>query len=197
MQLSLKAEKERTCHCGNKYFRFSTLQNKCVKCLALHGEKIRKREALKAFKIKKKKLREKKAKSLPKLKKKLWDLVSLFVRQSAADHRGMAVCYTCGTVEEWKYMDAGHAIGGRTGAVLFDLEILRIQCKPCNGPRDGGNYQMFTAKLIEEHGHAWWYAKLEAAKQIKKWTLPELEQMIEEFTQKLSVLERSKKWNSA
>jgi len=161
----------------------------CVKCLAEKGKQIQ-------FKEKKQKLKKQKANTPAKLKKKLWTLVSLFVRQSAADHRGMAACYTCGAVDEWKYMDAGHAIGGRTGAVLFDLEILRIQCKACNGPRGRGNYQMFTAKLIEEHGHDWWYAKLAAAKQIRKWTRPELNQMIEEFTQKLSVLERAKKWTT-
>src|SRR6185436_385864 len=99
-----------TCKCGNTYFRFNILQRMCVKCLAEKGKQIQ-------FKEKKQKLKKQKANTPAKLKKKLWTLVSLFVRQSAADHRGMAACYTCGAVDEWKYMDAGHAIGGRTGAV--------------------------------------------------------------------------------
>lgn len=85
----------------------------------------------------------------------------------------------------WKESQAGHAIGGRHSAVLFDPDICRNQCVRCNVFLRG-NYPVFTTKLIEEKGMEWWKAKLEGARQIVKYTRADIEEMIETYKAKLA-----------
>lgn len=85
-------------------------------------------------------------------------------------------------------MQAGHAIGGRHNAVLFDEEIIKPQCVRCNIFLRG-NYQVFITKLIQEHGLEWWEKKLEGSRQIVKMTRGDLEQLIESYRERLSLLE--------
>jgi hypothetical protein len=144
----------------------------------------------------------KKTKSLPALKAKAWKLLSECIRREAADESGMVRCYTSGQLFHWKEIQAGHAIPGRTGAVLFDEEIIRPQSYRENVALRG-NYPVFTAKLIREKAFAhdessqipplvaamdWWESKLLSAKQIKKWSRPELEELIEGYKERLARL---------
>lgn len=132
--------------------------------------------------------RKPKAKSLGKLKKELWDLVSQYVRRSAADHRGMAVCYTSGVEMRWQDLQAGHAIPGRHNAVLYDTDIIKPQSM-----RDNiflrGQHHVFATKLIEEHGMEWWQAKLEGSKRIVKYSKADILEMTESYKERLRVLE--------
>jgi hypothetical protein len=93
------------------------------------------------------------------LKKKAWTIISEYVRRKDADHNGYVACYTCGAMKHWKEGDAGHAIPGRHNKVLFDLEILRFQCKHCNGPKSGMQYE-FGKRLNLEHGEGWFEQKV-------------------------------------
>ena len=129
------------------------------------------------------------------LKKKAWEAFSLYYRQSQADHSGLVICYTCKHAHHWKSIQSGHAIGGRHGGVLFDEEIIRPQCYSCNVGRRG-NYQVFITNLINENGLDWWNKKLESSRQVKKWVRSELEELIQTYQAKLSVLERTKKWSN-
>lgn len=125
-----------------------------------------------------------------KKKEKLWKLVSEYVRRKDADpHTGMVECYTCGVVKHWKQVDAGHAIGGRNNMVLFDLSILRPQCKSCNGPGERGNYYVFGNKLNKENGEGWYEQKKIEARQSKKIYESDLEDMIESMTEMVKELE--------
>lgn len=130
------------------------------------------------------------------LRKNAWKALSLWYRQSQANHAGNVTCWTCGAVHHWKEIHSAHGIGGRHNAVLFDLEVIRPGCYHCNvGLR--GNYQVFVTKLIQENGMDWWLKKLEDSKRIVKFTRGELLQMIEDYKSKLSVLERSQKWSTS
>jgi NinG protein len=129
-----------------------------------------------------------KAPTLAKLKKRAWALLSELVRRGNAKEGGYESCYTCGAVKQWTELHAGHGIGGRTGSVLFDEELIRPQCPGCNIFRHG-QYGIFAAKLIKEHGMDWWEQKLASAKQIKKWTRPELEELIESYKERLARLQ--------
>jgi hypothetical protein len=123
------------------------------------------------------------------LKKKAWKLVSEFVRRRDADEGGFVGCYTCGAPIHWKYeAQAGHAIPGRTNAVLLDVSILRPQCYACNCARRGMHH-IFSTKLIQENGMAWWEEKLFNARQSVKFTREDLEQIIEKYKTKLKELE--------
>lgn len=60
-------------------------------------------------------------------------------------------CYTCGAEKPFKQLQAGHLVGGRGNAVLFDEDGVRAQCFGCNTFL-GGRQSIFAQKLIEEVG---------------------------------------------
>lgn len=88
--------------------------------------------------------------TLSKAKKKAWKAFSLYIRlRGAVDD--YVTCYTCGKSKHFKEMSAGHGIGGRNNAILFDERIVKPQCAGCN-IWGRGQYQIFTRKLISELG---------------------------------------------
>jgi hypothetical protein len=125
--------------------------------------------------------------TLRSLKNKGWKLFSQWIRRKDADEGGTVECFTCGKRMHWSEAHAGHALPGRHNAVLLDPEIVRVQCPVCNIWK-GGNYPVFTAKLIREKGLEWFEGKLEGAKRIVKYTRSDYEEMIQEFKQKLEAL---------
>jgi hypothetical protein len=137
--------------------------------------------------------------SLKTLRRKAWDACSRYIRRCYSDHRGWTVCYTCGASGDWRTMDAGHAIPGRTNAVLYDTDIIRCQCKICNIYKRG-QHHIFTAKLIRENGLEWWERKLQGSRRLVKYNREDYERIREEFewkTQQLSVDCRAQKWGKA
>ncbi len=128
----------------------------------------------------------KKAPTLAGLKKKAWKLLSLIVRKSAGPE-GSALCYTCGAEHRISELQAGHAIPGRTGALLLDEEIIRPQCVQCNIWKRG-QHHIFATKLIQEHDMQWWVLKLLQAHQIKKWSRSELQEKIDNYKARLNGL---------
>ena len=135
-------------------------------------------------------------KSLAALKKTAWKLLSEIVRRTSADQWGAVDCYTCGSRYRWSSgitgMNAGHAIPGRSGAVLLDEGIIRPQCNKCNAKPPfgrGGEYHIFAAKLIKENGMEWWEHKLSESRHIKKWSRVELEEKIQSYRDRLKALE--------
>jgi hypothetical protein len=133
------------------------------------------------------KAKKKPVKSLRTLKASMWKLFSEYVRRKDADEGGTVSCYTCEKLMFWRDSQAGHAIGGRTNAVLFDASIVRVQCVSCN-VFQGGNYPIFTTKLIKEKGMDWWEEKLANARKVVKHTRADLEEMISEYQEKLRAL---------
>lgn len=85
------------------------------------------------------------------LKNKAWAEFSKYIRQKGIEYQDYARCYTCGTMKPWKQMQAGHGIGGRSNAVLFDERLVKPQCMGCN-IFGRGQYRIFTRKLIDELG---------------------------------------------
>jgi hypothetical protein len=130
----------------------------------------------------------KKKPTLRGLKNKAWKIFSEWIRRKDADQGGTVTCYTCGKLMFWKEAHAGHALPGRHNAVLLDNDIVRVQCPPCNLWK-GGNYPVFTAKLIRENGLEWFESKLQGAKQVVKYTRSDLEDLINDYKQKLAELE--------
>jgi len=79
---------------------------------------------------------------MKKAKKKAWIQFSRYIRLKYAKN-GFVKCYTCSTVKHWKEMQAGHGIGGRSNAVLFNEDIVRPQCltKESKIRMAGGKYK--------------------------------------------------------
>lgn len=120
----------------------------------------------------------------------MWKLVSLFVRKSAANEWGMVSCVTCGRVNHYKKMQAGHFIPGRHNATLFDIRGIHPQCYACNMLL-GGNSRKYEVWMKEHYGTKVIKEldKLNDSPELKKFTEVELLGMIEEFKTKLFGLE--------
>lgn len=127
-------------------------------------------------------MKKKKIKTLPQAKAKTWEIFSLWVRLVSADKNGFVECYTCGKKDLPKYMQAGHAIGGRHNAVIFDYFLVQPQCAVCN-IFNKGEYGKFAAKLIAEFGLEWYDEKQrlcgKSTNRVVKYTRCDLEEIAE------------------
>jgi len=127
-----------------------------------------------------------KHKSTKSLRKILWKLVSEYVRRSASDGNGIATCYTCGKRGRWETMHCGHYI--HRDCLDYEADFnLRCQCPRCNLYLSG-NSGVFAEKLIAEIGAEEVSLLRQRSKQVKKWTVLELEEMILTYKQALGTL---------
>jgi hypothetical protein len=128
----------------------------------------------------------KKSKSTKSLRKKLWKLVSEYVRRKDVDARGNAICYTCGFTGAWNTLDCGHYI--HRDCLDFEVNNLRPQCTRCNRYLHG-NLGVYSEKLIKEIGEEEISLMRQRSKQVKKWEVGELEGQIETYKQTLKDLD--------
>ena len=103
-------------------------------------------------------------------KKKAWTACSRYIRlrdalkyckernidlgQFARDEDIIGKCCTCGVVRPWIRMDAGHFIGrgiGGGSGVYFDERNIHLQCKRCNGFKNGA-YDQYMQFIVERYG---------------------------------------------
>ena len=118
------------------------------------------------------------------LKKKAWKLVSEFVRRRSANWKGEVSCFTCGAIKNWKETHCGH---WKHGKLDYDTRNLKPQCKKCNVYLHG-NLDRYTLRLIEENNIEWIKRLEQDANQVKKYTIKELEEIIERYTKWLKAL---------
>lgn len=97
-------------------------------------------------------------------KDKAWSTFSMYIRVrdslATTGTTDYCVCITCNErgdsdPKEFKHIQAGHAVGGRGNAVLFNEEITNGQCDYCNGQgRFGlsGDYGNYALALIKRYG---------------------------------------------
>lgn len=130
-----------------------------------------------------------KLKSISKLKHEADKWCSQWVRQSAAQE-GIAECYTCGKVDGWKYLQAGHFISRNNSATRYDLDNLRVQCSGCN-VWGRGKINIFTDNLLRDLGVERFQALLSRGRSTFQFTRPVLEAIIEDFKEKVKTLEQN------
>lgn len=126
--------------------------------------------------------------TLKSLKNKCWKVFSEFIRKRGADEGGTNTCITCGAQKFWKELHAGHFVGGRTNAVLFNEEIVHPQCLTCNVFLSG-NYGPYTLKMIDMYGRERVEEFLSLKHQVLKYTRSDLEALIESYKEKLRELD--------
>jgi hypothetical protein len=120
---------------------------------------------------------------LPKLHKKLWDLISPLIRQKDVNDEGFGACITCDRLIHWKKGDAGHFLPGRHSATKFDPMGIYLQCKPCNGtfmnsaPPD--IKERYEKAMIERLGNDFVEEFKKLDRQHKSWERKHLEFLIE------------------
>ena len=76
--------------------------------------------------------KKKKLTKLPVLARKAWTLMSLYSRQKDIplwEASGLVNCVTCGKVDHWKNMHAGHWFhASKQSAVTYDHRNIHVQC---------------------------------------------------------------------
>lgn len=110
-------------------------------------------------------------------------------RLEEADENGNCRCVSCGTVGYWKMLQGGHYIPrGKTATKLVEHNI-NPQCVSCNHFRKEEAKCRYAIWMIETYGYE--YVKwLEAeSRKEKKYTRPEIEEIICQFKQRLKELE--------
>ena len=127
------------------------------------------------------------------LKKKAWVLFSRYIRlRDCLKTTGTTthgVCITCGKNYPFESLQAGHFIAGRSNAVLFDEHGVFAQCYACNVGLHG-NVLEYRRKIIEMYGEGSDEVMEVESKKTKKFTVQELQDLIEELKIKISHLER-------
>ncbi|KKN17542.1 hypothetical protein LCGC14_0964670 [marine sediment metagenome] len=134
---------------------------------------------------------DKKRKSLSKVKKQFWTVFSIYIRMRdgllTTGSTEWGLCFTCGKRYHFKMLQAGHFISGRHSSNLFSERGAHAQCYNCNINLKGNTLE-YRRGIIKLYGEG---ADLELeneAKQIKKYTIPELEDLIIVYKQKIEDL---------
>ncbi len=128
-----------------------------------------------------------------KLIARLDKVFSQWVRMRTADHRGFVECYTCGKVAHWKTVDAGHFQSRAKFSTrwMCDPEEGMVnvapQCKSCNGFRSGEQFK-FARRLDAEFGEGTAESIEQASNQTRKYSVEELEALIEVYNRRLRKL---------
>lgn len=113
--------------------------------------------------------------------KKLDQVFSLYIRQKYSDHFGMTRCYTCDRQLHYKDLQNGHYISRGHMATRWGEDNCRPQCVACNVFRNG-NYTEYSYRLLKEIGEEGVDALMKKKKEIRQWSIPELKEMIEKYT---------------
>lgn len=121
---------------------------------------------------------KKKRATISSVKKKVWALFSQYIRMrdclKTTGCASFGLCITCGKRYHFKLLQAGHFIPGRHNANLFSEEGCHAQCYNCNFNL-GGNTLEYRRKIIEMYGEGYDEILEQEAKQIKSFTLQDLE----------------------
>lgn len=140
-------------------------------------------------KLKSKKL--KKQLSPVKLKQKAWKVFSDYIRtrDSLATTGTIThcICVTCQKNFEYSKIQAGHFVGGRTGSILFDEELVYGQCIGCNVFLRG-NYDAYNLVMLKKFGGDKVVEFLERKKQVVQYSPSDYLEIAEKYKQKLESL---------
>ena len=127
------------------------------------------------------KITKKKIVTVSSLKKKVWPFFSEYIRtRDCLETTGCAsfgLCITCGKRYHIKLLQAGHFISGRHNANLFSERGTHAQCYNCNINLKGNTLE-YRRKIIELYGEGVDLELEEEARQIKKFTIQELEELM-------------------
>ena len=121
-------------------------------------------------------------KKLPisRLKNKAWDVVSKWVRFTAANEHGIVLCVTCDSKHFWKDIQAGHFIHGHAKPTFLVLMNVHPQCVQCNHFKSG-NLEKYREFMVKQYGEGSVEALRQLSHKIWKPTRDELEGIITKY----------------
>jgi hypothetical protein len=137
--------------------------------------------------------RRKKTDTTRALVNKLDRIFSRFTRMKHADNDGQVSCVTCGKQDHWKNVHAGHFVKRQHMSLRWDERNVMPQCCKCNLYM-GGRQDDYAAYIVNEYGHATFADLIAKKHETKKWTRPELEELIATYSERVRMLESSGKF---
>lgn len=120
-------------------------------------------------------------------KRKADQLFSQVVRRSNADPNGNCKCITCGIIQHWKLMDAGHYESRKHNETRYDRRNVFPQCRTCNRFEEGRKYE-FGKFLVERFGPGIIDELRVAAHKVKQFKVDELKELIKKLELELEKL---------
>ena len=120
-------------------------------------------------------------KSKKSLRKLAWKLQSEYIRRSSK-----GICFTCGDKRNWKFQQAGHYI--HKDCLDYDPINIHCQCVRCNKWLSG-NSGVYCERLVAEYGEEAVVDLRTRSMQVRKFTITELEQIIDGNKMRLAELE--------
>jgi len=133
-----------------------------------------------------------KKKTLKQLKAEAWKVFSVYIRRrdclKTTGSLEWGECITCDRPAiPFEELQAGHFIPGRHNANLFSERGVNAQCKSCNLLHHGRPLE-YRRQIVKMYGEG---ADLELeaeARQVKKFSREELENMITEYKERILAL---------
>lgn len=125
--------------------------------------------------------KKKKLPGISSLKKKLWQIFSLYIRQ-----RDNYTCFTCGRKGEGMNMHAGHFVAKSVGgiALYFHETNVNAQCLRCNIHLDGNQWEYGQRLGPEKVAEI-----MEIKKTTNKWSVQDYTDKIAHYKEKLHELQ--------
>jgi hypothetical protein len=114
-----------------------------------------------------------------KLIKKLDKVFSLYIRLRFAKNE-IAQCFTCGKKDHYKRLQCGHFQSRKYYSTRYDEINCQVQCAGCNVFRYGEQF-IFGKNLDLEYGSGCSESLYYKAKQIKKYTTSDIEELINKY----------------
>ncbi len=134
--------------------------------------------------------------TISKVKKKLWVIFSEYIRKrdglETTGSTEWALCITCQKRYHYKMLQAGHFIAGRHNAGLFSERGTHAQCYNCNINLKGNTLE-YRRQIIKLYGEGVDIELENEAKEIRQFTIPELNEMITYYKQKITELDEQNK----
>ncbi len=127
--------------------------------------------------MKRTKLRKLSNRDIPKLKRKVWQVFSKWIRE-----RDNYTCFTCGRKGEGSGMHAGHFVT-RSGhnSTFFDELNVHAQCYHCN-INLGGNGAEYALRLDERYGEGTAKKLTLKGREVHQFTIEELTTLLTKYT---------------
>jgi hypothetical protein len=112
---------------------------------------------------------------------------SRYIRIRESNPKGMCECYTCGKIDQWKYLQCGHYIKRSDTLLRWDSRNARSQCIECNCNLHG-NIEEYTKRLNEEQPGLPEQLR-EESREVYKYSREELKQLLIDYRAKLKIVE--------
>jgi len=130
----------------------------------------------------------KKKKTLSFYKHKLDKVFSEYTRRRYANDNGLVQCFTCRCVKHWKDMQNSHFVPRNISSTRYDETNCHPACKGCNIFKSGA-LDVYAVELEAKYGKGILQKLAEKKRTTKRFTIPELEEMIDYYTDKLKELQ--------